>query len=172
MKGFVKLHSVANSAATLWRLLSLYDNFMMLETKARACLGGRQKGGFPKGWFWRMFPWNETGTRVHSDVPPERKPERGYARMFPRNENRNEGTFAKTTLLGNRPLISQWVSWGVVKCSDVSQSVAQSAGKAYDTLWCCMTVVHFLKQLVRLPQNEKENVPKSSKLREECLQIL
>ena len=30
--------------------------------------------------------------------PPERKPERGYVRMFPRNENRNEGTFAKTTL--------------------------------------------------------------------------
>ena len=29
-----------------------------------------------------------------ADVPPERKPERGYTRMFPRNENRNEGTFA------------------------------------------------------------------------------
>ena len=26
--------------------------------------------------------------------PPERKPERGYIRVFPRNENRNEGTFA------------------------------------------------------------------------------
>ena len=33
-----------------------------------------------------------------ADVPPERKPERGYVRMFPRNEIRNEGTFAKTTL--------------------------------------------------------------------------
>ena len=33
---------------------------------------GMAKGWFPKGWFWRMFP---------------------------RNENRNEGTFAKTTLL-------------------------------------------------------------------------
>ena len=33
---------------------------------------GFAKGRFPKGWFWRMFP---------------------------RNENRNEGTFAKTTLL-------------------------------------------------------------------------
>ena len=31
---------------------------------------------------------------VLADVPPERKPERGYIRMFPRNENRNEGTFA------------------------------------------------------------------------------
>ena len=34
------------------------------------------KGWFPKGWFWRMFSRNEN---------PER--------MFPRNENRNEGTF-------------------------------------------------------------------------------
>ena len=31
---------------------------------------------------------------VLADVPPERKPERGYIRMFPKNENRNEGTFA------------------------------------------------------------------------------
>ena len=40
-------------------------------------------------------------TRVHLDVPPERKPEREYVRMFPRNE----GTFAKTTLLRNRPCL-------------------------------------------------------------------
>ena len=32
---------------------------------------------------------------------------RGYIRMFPRNENQNEGTFAKTTLLQNRPFVSQ-----------------------------------------------------------------
>ena len=31
---------------------------------------------------------------VLADLPPERKPERGYIRMFPQNENRNEGTFA------------------------------------------------------------------------------
>ena len=30
---------------------------------------------------------------VLADVRPERKPERGYIRMFPRNENRNEGAF-------------------------------------------------------------------------------
>ena len=50
---------------------------------------------FQKGGFWRMFPRNEnrnegtfgcspgtkTGTRVHSHVPPERKPERGYVRQ-------------------------------------------------------------------------------------------
>ena len=29
--------------------------------------------------------------------------------MFPRNENRNKGTFAKTTLLRNRPFISNHV---------------------------------------------------------------
>ena len=38
---------------------------------------GNLKGWFPKGWFWRMSP---------------------------RNENRNEGTFAKTTLLETAPL--------------------------------------------------------------------
>ena len=48
---------------------------------ARSFFGGWQKGGFPK----RV---------VLPDVPPERKPERGYIRMFPRNENRNESTFA------------------------------------------------------------------------------
>ena len=31
---------------------------------------------------------------VSKKFPPERKPKRGYIRMFPRNENRNEGTFA------------------------------------------------------------------------------
>ena len=57
---------------------------------------------------------------VWADVPPERKLQRGYIRMFPRNENRNEGKFAcspgtktrkegkfaKTTLLRNRPFVS------------------------------------------------------------------
>ena len=49
----------------------------------------------------------KTGTKVHSDVRPERKPEQGYIRMLSWNETRNEGTFAKTTLLRNRPSISQ-----------------------------------------------------------------
>ena len=41
---------------------------------------------------------------VLADVPPERKPERGYVRIFPRNENRNEGTFACSpgTKIGTR----------------------------------------------------------------------
>ena len=47
------------------------------------CLNWEIKGWFPKGWFWRNPP----------DVPPERKPERGYIRMLPRNENGNEGRF-------------------------------------------------------------------------------
>ena len=58
---------------------------------------------FSKGGFGGCSPRTKTGTRVHSDVPPEREPERGYVRMFPRNKNWNEGTFAKTTLLENHP---------------------------------------------------------------------
>ena len=69
---------------------------------------GAQKGGFSKGWFWRCSPATKTGTRSRSDVPRDEKLERGYVRMFPRNENRNEGTFPKTTLLRNRPFISWW----------------------------------------------------------------
>ena len=42
--------------------------------------------GLTKGWFSKRV--------VLADVPQERKPEWGYIRMFPRNENRNEGTFA------------------------------------------------------------------------------
>ena len=41
---------------------------------------------FTKGWFSK--------TVVLADVPLKRKPERGYIRMFPQNENRNEGAFA------------------------------------------------------------------------------
>ena len=43
-------------------------------------------GVFTKGRFAKKV--------VLADVPPERKPEQGYVRMFPRDESRNEGTFA------------------------------------------------------------------------------
>ena len=87
--------------------------------------GGSQKGGFQKGGFGGCSPGTKTGTKVCSPKPPfyetallsPNEPFRGFAkgwfpkgwfrRMFPRNENRNEGTFAKTTLLRNRPFISQ-----------------------------------------------------------------
>ena len=75
----------------------------------RAFLNYRRnpKGWFPKGWFWWMFPRNEKPERGYVRMfPRNEKPERGYVRMFPQNENRNEGTFAKTTLLQNRPFIS------------------------------------------------------------------
>ena len=55
--------------------------FPGLPSVPKPLFGGSQKGGFQTGGFWRMFP---------------------------QNENRNEGTFAKTTLLRNRPFISQW----------------------------------------------------------------
>ena len=55
------------------------------------------KGGFPKGWFWRMFSRNENRNEgAFGCSPGTRKPERGYVRMFPQNENRNEGPFTKT----------------------------------------------------------------------------
>ena len=47
----------------------------------QSLLGGWQKDDFPKGWFWRMFPRNEAGTRVCWHVPP--------------NETRNEGRFCQ-----------------------------------------------------------------------------
>ena len=62
---------------------------------------------FQKGGFGGCSPETKAGTRVHSDVPPEREQERGYVRMFPWSENRNEGTFAKTTLLRKRPFVPQ-----------------------------------------------------------------
>ena len=58
--------------------------FSAIERHIAAWLKGSsgvRKKVVSKGWFWRMFP---------------------------RNESRNEGTFAKTTLLRNRPFISQW----------------------------------------------------------------
>ena len=56
---------------------------------------------FQKGGFGGCSPGTKTGTRAHSDVPPEGKPEQGYVRMFPRNENQNEGTLDG----GNRALV-------------------------------------------------------------------
>ena len=70
----------------------------ILRFSAKICasqIGRWQKGWFPKGWFWRMFPRNEnrnegtfgwfpgtkTGTRVCSHVLPEQKPERGHIRQ-------------------------------------------------------------------------------------------
>ena len=58
-------------------------------------LGGWQKSGFPKGWFWRMCPRNEnrnegtfgsspgtkTGTKARLHVPPEQTPKRGHVRQ-------------------------------------------------------------------------------------------
>ena len=65
-----------------------------------------------------MFPRNKAGTRVHSDVPPERKAERGYIRMFPRNETGTRAhppkpPFWKTTLLSPSDLLTPetWTNW-------------------------------------------------------------
>ena len=92
--------------------------------------GVRKRVVFQKGGFGGCSPGTKTGTRARSPKPPFWKPpfylpvtlfggfqkggfQKGwFRRMFPRNENQNEGTFAKTTLLRNRPFISQWVLYG------------------------------------------------------------
>ena len=53
-----------------------------LERQFATCVGGRrnQKGGSPKGWFWRMFPRNENRNE-------------GTFGCSPGTQNRNEGTF-------------------------------------------------------------------------------
>ena len=108
---------VANNSEKLVKTLS---NFIVMAFPKKNSVSGpivlsAPRGppvhlrGFTKGWlskrvfFGGCSPATKTGTRVHSDAPPERKPERGYVRMFPRNQNRNEGAFAKTTLLRNAP---------------------------------------------------------------------
>ena len=73
--------------------------------------GVDKRVAFQKGGFGGCSPGTKTGTRAHVDVPPERKTGReGTFACSPgtkRGEKRNEGTFAKTTLLRNRPLVSQ-----------------------------------------------------------------
>ena len=76
-----------------------------ISLKCSFRVGGLQKGGFQKDGFGGCSPVPKTGTRVHSDVHQYPKPERGYVRMFPGTKSRNEGTFAKTALLRNRPFL-------------------------------------------------------------------
>ena len=72
-------------------------------------VGGTQKGGFQKGGLADVPPERKVERGYVRMFPQNEKPERGYVRMFPRNENQNEGTFAKTTfyeaalLLGHTP---------------------------------------------------------------------
>ena len=60
---------------------------------------------FQKGGFGGCSPGTRTGTRVHSDVPPERKLERGYVRMFPRKRKLEQG-YIRQTILYETALLS------------------------------------------------------------------
>ena len=93
-------------SGTCWGDRVVIGKLEICDRDRMAICWGLTRVVFQKGGFGGCPPRTRTGTRarrVPSDVPPERKPERGYVRMFPQNENRNEGTFAKTTLLRNRP---------------------------------------------------------------------
>ena len=62
---------------------------------AKTRFGGSQKRVVSKkGGFGGYSPVPKTGTRVRSHVPPEQNRNDGDVHMFPRNENRNEGTFS------------------------------------------------------------------------------
>ena len=62
------------------------------------------------------IPYRIPFRKVLADAPRHQKAERGYLQMcpgtkemFPGTKNRNEGTFAKTALLRNRPFVSSRV---------------------------------------------------------------
>ena len=109
-----KGHKRAQKSACAQKLQARLKTTRFRNRHLRAFFRGFTTGWFPKGWFRRMFPRNEsTGTRVRSpkppfyetdllspsdpfwcchkrvvskrvvsaDVPPERKPERGYIRQ-------------------------------------------------------------------------------------------
>ena len=58
--------------------------------------------------------------------PQYQKPERGYMRMFPSTKNQNEGAFAKTALLRNRPFVI------LSFCCFLSQNIVMFVGKCRD----------------------------------------
>ena len=70
--------------------------------------GGWQKGGLQKSGFGGCSPGTKTGTRVHSDVPPEWKPERGYVCMFPPERKPERGYVRQSHPLRNPLLFSCW----------------------------------------------------------------
>ena len=84
----------------------LVSNVFFLGGEGAASFCRRAAQAFPKGGFGGCSLVPKTGTRVHSDVPRYQKPERRYVRMFHGTKNQNKGTFAKTTLLRNRPFVS------------------------------------------------------------------
>ena len=83
---------LSSTGAGVWRKapMAFPDSNSVLDEFQSA-----KKGGFPTGWFRRMFPWNEnrnegtfgcspgtrTGTRVRSHAAPERRQERGHIRQ-------------------------------------------------------------------------------------------
>ena len=77
-----------------------------MKTLLRSVLRGLLKGWFPKGWFWRMFPGTKTGTRVHSDVPPERKPERGRTFAFSPRTKTGKRAYSPKPPFYETPLLS------------------------------------------------------------------
>ena len=88
--------------------LEYFFKFFELNTKAAFAKAAfdilrlferKQKGGFVKGWFWRMYPRSGFGAGEHPHVPSCSFLVPGNIRMYPRSGFCYQGTSAKTTLL-------------------------------------------------------------------------
>ena len=78
----------------------------MNREQANSAIRGFAKRWLPKGWFWRMGTKKRNeGTFGCCPVPKTETKVRSHVLRY---QNRNEGTFAKTTPLRNRPFVSQW----------------------------------------------------------------
>ena len=56
---------------------ALYDTVVLQRNRRKIVSAVDKRVVFQKGGFGRCSPGTKTGTRVHSDVPPEQKLERG-----------------------------------------------------------------------------------------------
>ena len=84
-------------------------------------IGVAKRVVFQKGGFGACSPGTKTGTRVHSDVPPERKPERGYVRMLPRNEKPERGHIRQNHPFGKPPFWQPPIQ--LSNCTKASQNL-------------------------------------------------
>ena len=68
--------------------------------------GVRRRVVFKRVVLAGVSPERKPGTRVHSDGPLEREPERGYVRMFPRNKKLERGHIRQNHPFTKPPFVS------------------------------------------------------------------
>ena len=98
---------------------------------SRRLFGGWQKGGFPKGWFWRMFPRNENRNEGTFGCCPATKTGKGTFACSPRKKTRTrvhspKPPFYETALLSPSEL---WLS--EIRCWKSFPANFDAAGKLF-----------------------------------------